>query len=157
MKIGILIIFFNNEKEIDNHLFNSLLRLPKLVRLSLVNNGSTDNTLEKLQELEDSYNADLSLIDIKKNKGTNAALKAGARYLLEKEDLKHIGYLNLESAFNFKKVAEIMILIKENYDLIAPYSVEINNNTPFQRSLFKNMFSMSDWVLDLQHKKLENV
>jgi glycosyltransferase involved in cell wall biosynthesis len=88
MKKGIIILFSDDEKKIHKNQFKNLFD-QKEVKLCFVNNGSKDNTLHVLDSVrEDLESNNVAILDIKKNKGTSAAVKAGARYLLSSEDFK---------------------------------------------------------------------
>ncbi|QDO94535.1 glycosyltransferase [Formosa sediminum] len=145
MKVGLILIFHNNEDTINKQFFNSIFELSKQIHLSLINNGSTDNTLQKLRDIEQMYSSNLSLIDIKKYKGTTAAIKAGVRYLSKHGEFKYIGFLTIQSISNMKHVSKIIQLIKTRYDLIVMYNAKVAATKPFERKLFKNTFSMHDF------------
>ena len=92
MKKGIIILFSDDETKIQKNQFINLFN-QKEVKLCFVNNGSKDNTLHILESVRDDLESNsVVIIDIKKNKGTTAAVKAGARYLLNSGDLKYIMY-----------------------------------------------------------------
>ena len=92
MKIGVIIVFNNNALEIERGLFDSLFNLRSEVKLCLINNGSRDDTLDKLEMLIDTSGLNCTLIDIKQDKGINFAIKAGARYFFNQNKLKYFGY-----------------------------------------------------------------
>jgi dolichyl-phosphate beta-glucosyltransferase len=105
MKTGIIILFLDDEKKINKNQFKNLFD-QKEVKLCFVNNGSKDNTLYILDSVREELESNnVVVLDIKKNKGTSAAVKAGARYLLSSEDLKYIMYFksNMLSYFENKK------------------------------------------------------
>jgi glycosyltransferase involved in cell wall biosynthesis len=105
MKKGIIILFTDDEKRIQKNQFINLFN-QKEVKLCFVNNGSKDNTLHILESVRDDLESNsITIIDIKKNKGTIAAVKAGARYLLNSGDLKYIMYFksNMLSYFENEK------------------------------------------------------
>ena len=93
MKVGILILFCNNEKEIIENELAKLFKLKSDSEICFINNGSKDNTLEALRGIKEDTKMDISILDIKKNKGINAALKAGARFLFSRTDIDYIVYL----------------------------------------------------------------
>jgi glycosyltransferase involved in cell wall biosynthesis len=90
MKIGILIVFRNNEKEIEISQFIRLFTKKKHQEICFVNNGSTDQTLKILKEIKEEVTIPISIVDVKKDRGHNAAVKAGIRYLSNKNDLPYL-------------------------------------------------------------------
>jgi glycosyltransferase involved in cell wall biosynthesis len=102
MKKGIVIVFSEDEERINK---DELINLSnhKNTELCLVNNGSKDQTLAVLNAVKDNLDSTcISIIDIKKNIRTIAAVKAGARYLFSFGDLRYIVYLKSNILFYFK-------------------------------------------------------
>ncbi|MGB6267760.1 MAG: family 2 glycosyl transferase [Olleya sp.] len=92
MKIGIIIIFHNNEKDIDTNIFVQQLNQVKNIEFCLVNNASKDNTYTLLNDINEAC-ANVSLVNINTFKSDVSAVRAGARYMFNKFNLKHIGYV----------------------------------------------------------------
>lgn len=101
-------LFSDNEKEIEFNHFNKLLKNSN-IKICFVNNASKDKTFSVLKEIKSS---NVSIIDIKKNKGLKAAVKAGVRFLTSNQEFRSIFYfefhkykafLNLEKKFGFIK------------------------------------------------------
>lgn len=145
MKIGTLIIFYNNEKEINNKALNSLSSIPKQSIVCLINNGSNDTTLEKLMALKEITH-NLHIIDIKKNKGIQAAIKSGTRYIQSQFNIKHIGYINFEKITNTNKLGYIIKFVNLNKELIIKICSINQEEKKEQRALIKNTFSIIDYL-----------
>ncbi|MFI1773310.1 glycosyltransferase [Thalassobellus citreus] len=146
MKIGIIIIFHNNAFSIDNKLHKGLLDLKNATHLCLVNNASTDKTLEKLQQLNDASEHVYTIIDIKQNKGHEAAIKAGVRYLFNQKDLNYIGFINFEAGKTMRYLLEFLRTFEKSTDLIKHYNLRQVKNNKKQRTLFKNIVSVVDYL-----------
>lgn len=156
MKIGIIIIFFNNEKDINISLFNELFNLKKHTQLCLVNNGSSDGTLEKLQEFKLTYESNINILDVKRNKGDEAAIKAGARYLFNQNEIKHIGYLNVEKCNSVQDLKTLLMALLNHKEDIIQYNLKTLGRHLGQRTLIKNIFSVIDYFTHLKIKFKEN-
>ncbi|MCF2875177.1 MULTISPECIES: glycosyltransferase [unclassified Tenacibaculum] len=102
MKVGILILFCNSEKEIIEYEMAKLFNVKSDSEICFINNGSKDNTLRALKVIRDDAKIDISILDIKKNKGINAAVKAGARYLFSRTDIDYIVYMRPNMLSYFK-------------------------------------------------------
>ena len=118
MKKGIIILFFEDEKTINkNQLINIFKQ--KDVKLCFVNNGSKDNTLQALEAVKgESDTHSISIIDIKKNTTTNAAVKAATRYIQNSEDIKCILYIKsnlLKYLEDKKKQIELLKIIETQF------------------------------------------
>lgn len=101
MKVGILIMFYNNEKELIKYKLLELFKSRNNFEICCVNNGSNDNTLEFLKTIKGYTKSQVSVLDIKTNKETKAAIRAGVRYLCNKEEVKYIVYLNFNMITHF--------------------------------------------------------
>lgn len=138
MKKGVLIIFSNDEDNIDKSQFVNLLS-HKDVQLCFVNNGSKDNTLDLLETIKSEVKTPISILDIKKNKGTIAAVKAGVRFLFSTENLNCILYLKLEilsSILDLKKQIEVFKKIDDQFNA---------KNTPKnRRKILQKVVSFND-------------
>ena len=90
MKLGIIIICHNNENDINIDNCVKYLNKVKDIEICLVNNNSKDNTYNVLKEIKEYCNH-VSLVDIKKFKSDNSAVKAGARFMSSQFNLKYLG------------------------------------------------------------------
>tara|TARA_R110002020_G_scaffold473448_2_gene702722 strand:+ start:6376 stop:6711 length:336 start_codon:yes stop_codon:yes gene_type:complete len=94
---GIILIFSNREQHLDKDEFTTFLKEYPDVRLCLVNNGSIDNTLTLLQELEHRYPKRISVIDLKVKREHDFALRNGFRLLMRNKNIDKANYgVNME-------------------------------------------------------------
>lgn len=141
MKKGIIILFSDDENKINKDQFTNLFN-QKDIKLCLVNNGSKDNTLEVLESVKDELEpSSISIIDIKKDKGTNAAVKAGARYLHSSGDLKCIMYFKSNMLTYFEDV-------KAQFEILKKIENRFNDrlSQAKNRKNAKNIFSYKDFL-----------
>ena len=75
-------------KSLDNYLidFHKKNHTSVCKSIVLVNDGSTDNTKEKILEISDNYSFSIILIDLSANVGHQSALIAGLDYCADKYD-----------------------------------------------------------------------
>jgi dolichyl-phosphate beta-glucosyltransferase len=126
MKKGIVIVFSEDEDRINK---DELINLSnhKNTELCLVNNGSKDQTLEVLNAVKDNLESTcISIIDIKKNIRTIAAVKAGARYLFSNGDLRYIVYLK-SNILCFFKNRQFEVLKKIENDFLNSFLKKNNS------------------------------
>ncbi len=143
MKIGIIILFYDNEKEIDSIQFKNVFNQIKNTEICFVNNGSKDRTLQMLKFIKDDKNTNIHLLDIKKHIEPEAAIRAGARYFYNAKDLNCIGYVN---AYNFNDFNNLDKLLKaaDNYcNLIINDNFNSHKkNRKIERKSCKKVFSI---------------
>ena len=105
IQIGIVVPCYNEARRL---LQEDFLSLPQNVFLLLVNDGSTDNTLDKLKKLE-TLNKNIQVLSLKKNKGKAEAVRMGVKALLKDKSINIFGYLDADlstSIEEFLKIAE---------------------------------------------------
>jgi len=116
MKIGLIIVFRNNENEIDTKFIVDYSNKIKHIELCFVNNESNDNTYKLLKEIKNKCH-NISLVNIKKFKSHNTAVRAGARYMFNEFRLDHLGYVNVNdlkrSNINLKVVLTEILTYKK--------------------------------------------
>ncbi|MDX6746008.1 glycosyltransferase [Polaribacter sp. PL03] len=119
MKKGIIVLFSEDERKINKNQFINLFN-QKDIKICFVNNGSKDNTLHILKSVkEDIETNSISILDIKKNTSTIAAVNAGVRYLYSSGDLNCIMYFKSNMLTYFKdkkKQFEILNKIEKKFE-----------------------------------------
>lgn len=138
MKKGVIIVFSNNEKEIKETQFDKLLD-KDIAEFCFVNNASNDHTLDKLKDIKTKTFNNISIVDVKKNKGTKAAIKAGVRYLVNNKELKLIIYLVFYKNTDFLNLEYTLnIMMNRNKKII-----NLNTNN---RNILQNVFSLEQLI-----------
>lgn len=152
MKLGLIIIFNNNETSLNSTFFNELLHIANNFELCLVNNGSNDATLEKLLDLKDLFESQITVVDIKKKQALEAANKAGARYLLNKGSLKHIGYINVNDLSNIQHLNKILAAFNKSKQQVIMHNLSVLKSNQNTRVTVKNIFSILKYFSVLKLK-----
>ncbi|MBU3821258.1 glycosyltransferase [Flavobacteriaceae bacterium XHP0103] len=156
MTIGIILIFYNNENNLNEDIFSEIIYQSKQIPICLVNNGSADKTVTILKSFNEKFQSKLTIVDIKKNKGIAFAIKAGARYLTNTNNLKYIGYLNLDSSLNLNTINKFLEFLEINKKALIGYNTKRLENKKFQRTWFKDLFSITNFLdfvsIDVQLK-----
>ncbi|MBC8756991.1 glycosyltransferase [Kordia sp. YSTF-M3] len=119
MKIGILILFRNDETAIEVQKFVHLFAEKSKLSICFVNNGSTDKTLELLKEIQEDAMVPISIIDVKKDKGHSAAIKAGVRYLSSKKELPYILCLKRYKSQDFEMLEKMFQIIQQEKKIVT--------------------------------------
>jgi glycosyltransferase involved in cell wall biosynthesis len=101
MRTGIVIVLTNNQEKINTQGIESYLNENSDINICFVDNGRADRTIEIIKALVTLFPKNISIVNIKNNKGEDAALKVGFRYLLNK---KNITKLNFSNQFNLDKI-----------------------------------------------------
>ncbi len=104
--------------------------------------------MDKLKEIKSFDN--VSVIDVKKNKGVKAAIKAGVRYLINNEDLQLIVYLEFYKNNNFASLDQTLNLIIDSNKKIIDLFTNTNN-----RTMLQNVFSSEQLINKLRFEKIK--
>ena len=146
MKIGIIIIFHNSEKEIDINFFIERSNQTENLELCLVNNDSRDNTYQKLKEIKEQCK-NVSIVNIKRLKSDMSAVRAGARYMFNEFNLQHIGYASTKSLnTKYHGLNGLIKAISANQDDILKYNIQILEKHEIKQTLFQNLFSVIEYL-----------
>lgn len=153
MKIGIIIVFHNNENDIEPKCFVRHVNEAKDLALCLVNNASKDGTYELLKEIKASCLGSVSLVDVKRFKSDVSAVRSGARVMFNQSDLKHIGYFNV-NLFHTEtcNISELIQIISKNQDTILKYNLKVMASKEMKQTLFQSVFSIADYLDKLKFK-----
>jgi len=147
MKIGIIIIFHNNETQIDKTFLIEQIKSSESIELCFVDNDSNDKTLSLLKNIKEECPANTSIVEIKKNTTEDSAKRAGARYMFNQFNLKHIGFVNVAGLED--KEQQLNTVIK-NICLNKVPLIDLNLKTikeqDIKQTLFKSIFSLVDYL-----------
>ncbi|MDO6596010.1 family 2 glycosyl transferase [Oceanihabitans sp. 2_MG-2023] len=150
MKIGIIIIFHNNENEIDTSFFIEQIKKTPNIELCLVNNDSKDCTYSLLNEIKEACN-NVSVVNIKKFKSDIAAVKAGARFMFNAFNLKHLGYVSINMLnIKYYGLNGLIRVIIENQEVILNYNIKKIKTYEIKQTLFQSLFSVIDYLKKIQ-------
>jgi dolichyl-phosphate beta-glucosyltransferase len=97
--VVIVIPCFNEGNRLDLEAYRVSLRSNKHLKLVLVNDGSTDQTSERLDDLQSMFSGQIEILSLAVNKGKAEAIRAGVLYALKSEtNFESIGYIDADLA-----------------------------------------------------------
>ncbi|MCK5855948.1 MAG: glycosyltransferase [Bacteroidales bacterium] len=97
-KICIVIPFYNEANRIQHEEFISFLENEKEYYLMLVNDGSTDSTLEELNKLQSAKPDKISIYSLEANSGKAEAVRQGIQKAWRWKDFDFFGYMDADLA-----------------------------------------------------------
>lgn len=146
MKLGIIIICYNNAKDIDKDLYINCLNKVENLEICLVNNDSKDNTYDIITMIKEQCE-NASVVNVKKHKSDALAVRAGARYMFNQFNLKHLGYI---IGLNNYEMNSLLETICENQNVILNYNLRVLNEKHTKQTLFQSIFSVIDYLKKLK-------
>ena len=145
MKLGIIIICKNNENDIDVNLCTRYLKTVIDTKFCLVNNSSEDKTHALLERIKDR-SQNVSVVNIKKMKSDNSAVKAGARFMFNQFTLDHIGFVNANTINNYEDLSLLIKTIRAHRAEIINYHQEVLNTKAVKLTQFQSLFPVIDYL-----------
>ncbi|MBX7240835.1 MAG: glycosyltransferase family 2 protein [Bacteroidia bacterium] len=114
MKTGIIIPCYNEADRLETQAFLDALNQNPEYHLCFVNDGSKDDTLVKLLEIQTMNPEQISVVNCVKNGGKAEAVRQGGLFLLKKQDISYIGFLDADLATDFKEYKRLTDTMYEN-------------------------------------------
>ena len=94
--VGVVIPCYNEEERLLSSEFLNFIEKNTGYHLCFVNDGSKDNTLKVLHELQKGREDFISVYNCKKNGGKAEAVRLGMLHMAAKNDLDYIGFLDAD-------------------------------------------------------------
>ncbi|TPN86920.1 dolichyl-phosphate beta-glucosyltransferase [Aquimarina algicola] len=129
MKTGIIIPCYNEEKRLNVAAFKKFIAQTNDFHLCFVNDGSKDDTISVLKDIQFSNPNKVSIIDMRKNSGKAAAVRAGARYLHSRGDITYIGFIDADLSTDFEDFNDLLKTLKTNKKLSMVFGSRAKNAT----------------------------
>ncbi len=152
MKIGVIIIFRDNELQIEKQFFIEQINEYDTIEFCLVDNNSNDKTLLLLKEIKETCSTQVSVVEIKKQNSIEAAKKAGARYMFNQFNLKHIGFVDANSMQQGHTLNMLIATIYRNKESIIDTNLKAIEDHKIKQTLFKSIFSIVDYLQNIKRK-----
>ena len=113
--VGVVIPCYNEEDRLLSDEFINYVDKNSGYHLCFVNDGSKDNTLQVLKELQKGREDFITVYDCKKNGGKAEAVRLGMLHMAQKEDLDYIGFLDADLSTDLTDFDDLVKTI-ENSD-----------------------------------------
>jgi hypothetical protein len=134
MKKGIIIIFGKSDIEISANLsFKSSFN--KKFKICLVNNGNDHKVLKFLDKLKELSKCDISILNLRKEKKSMLAVKAGVRFLTNTEDVNIFVYTKPKNILDKNLMKKILKISDEDLE-----------NKIDERVLLRKVYSLDELV-----------
>ena len=141
MKTGIIIPCYNEESRLNSKAFLSFVESHPSYELCFVNDGSKDNTLGLLRSMERQFPFQISVVDVKRNMGKAAAVRAGARHLYNKADVTFIGFIDADLSTDFEDFKALVKTLKSDSRLNMVFGSRHSADGAIQQNGFRKLVS----------------
>jgi len=106
--VGVVIPCYNEETRLKMDTFKQFVNSNLGYHLCFVNDGSTDNTLEVLNELAKGREDYISVYNCPQNGGKAEAVRLGVLHMIKDPQLNYIGYLDADLSTNFQDFDDLV-------------------------------------------------
>ena len=110
-QLCIVIPCYNEEKRIDKNRIYRFLTSNKNVLICLVNDGSSDRTLDVLNEIRLDFPKNIAILSTVKNVGKAEAIRSGISHCQSKYQYDKIAYLDADLSTSLEECSAISELI----------------------------------------------
>ncbi|WP_116219175.1 MULTISPECIES: response regulator [unclassified Allomuricauda] len=118
--VGVVIPCYNEADRLSGKEFQDFARKHPGYHLCFVNDGSTDNTLEVLEEIRKGNEDSISIYDCEKNGGKAEAVRQGILHLAKDGQFDYMGYLDADLSTDFTDFDELVRTIeKSTFDIVS--------------------------------------
>lgn len=118
--VGVVIPCYNEQERLSSKEFKNFAHKNLGYHLCFVNDGSTDNTLNVLKELQKGNEENISIYDCAKNGGKAEAVRQGMLHLEQDSQLDYIGFLDADLSTNFGDFDDlVMTLEKSDFKIVS--------------------------------------
>ena len=127
------------------------LKKVKEIEICLVNNDSKDNTYNVLKEIKE-YCENVSIVNIKKFKSDNSAVKAGARFMSSQFNLNYLGFVHTNMIYKYDDLSLLIKSIRDNQVDISKYNQSFLNNKGIKLTMFQRLFPVMEYLAKTNRK-----
>lgn len=128
--LSIIIPAYNCEKYIDECIKSIIKQKKDFIEIIIINDGSTDRTLEKCEEFSKKFQ-NVKVIN-QENKGVSYTRNIGVR----NSNGKYIMFLDSDDHLEENSLENIQELLSDNIDVLR-YSYVIKNKNKYKKIIFK--------------------
>ena len=101
---------YNEARRLPVETFQSFAKDHRRIQFLLVNDGSTDDTLEILRRMEDSDEAHFTVLDVQPNSGKAEAVRRGLLAAF-REEVRYAGFWDADLATPLETISEFVDLL----------------------------------------------
>ncbi|MCK8479342.1 response regulator [Psychroserpens algicola] len=112
--VGVVIPCYNEEERLLSKEFIDYIDKNTGYHLCFVNDGSKDNTLNVLKELQEGREDFITVYDCEKNGGKAEAVRLGMLHMAKKEDLDYIGFLDADLSTDLSDFDDLVKTIEQS-------------------------------------------
>ncbi len=145
--ITFVIPCYNEAERLDTSKIISFLSEHPEIHAVLVNDGSTDSTIDVLNEINRNCPTNSSVVDLQQNGGKAEAVRQGVLFALRHTSASHIGFMDADLSTSMEEMSRMAGFISDNdyYEAIVGSRMTrmgANIKRKFSRKVFSAVVGM---------------
>lgn len=142
MYVGLIIVFntFDNERLKED--FISVINTMQHAKICLVCNSNSDQDFEILSEIAEQCHS-ANVVNTKRKKSNTTAVRAGARYMFNQFNLKHLGFIVDDDRW---ELLEVIKDYAQHQEAIVALNTLEKRKKAFKQTFFQSLFSVPDYL-----------
>jgi polyisoprenyl-phosphate glycosyltransferase len=148
LQVDIIVPVYNEEEVIGSfhqQLLDAIVHLPYRFTITYVDDGSKDQTLEKLKAFA-SQDERVAVLELSRNFGHQAALTAG----MDQAQGDYVITMDGDGQHPPQMIAEMLCLAEGGYDMVLTQRLEQKNLSAFKRWTSNLFYALSNRIADTQ-------
>jgi dolichyl-phosphate beta-glucosyltransferase len=121
----IVVPCYNEGARLRMDQFRDFLEAPENIRLLFVNDGSRDNTLDVLREIEEQYPSCVRVLDQDRNRGKAEAVRSGMLRAIAQADSVYTGFWDADLATPLDDIAKMRRLLAERTEIDMVFGARV--------------------------------
>lgn len=117
----LIIPCYNESERLDTAAFEDFISTEKDFALCFVDDGSTDNTVERIETLQLKNPAKVFLLKLKKNSGKAEAVRTGVEQMTLKNQFDYLGYFDADLSTPLRTAKEFVQILELNKSTVIVY------------------------------------
>ena len=142
MKTGIVIPCYNEAKRLQVQKFKNFAKQHADYHVCFVNDGSSDQTLEVLEDIRKSSPQNVSVVDQPRNLGKAAAVREGAHFLYKHTGVDQIGFIDADLSTDFDELKRLAGILSKDAKLSMVFGSRAKGEGKIERNPLRKLFSL---------------
>jgi len=141
IQTAIIVPCYNEAERLDVAAFQQFIANHPDYLLCFVNDGSSDNTLEVLDEIKRAEPSRVKIIDQVQNAGKAAAVRAGALAIYSDTQIQNVGFIDADLSTDFEDFKQLVDTLASQDTLQMVYGSRNSGQDNIERNPFRKLFS----------------
>ncbi|WP_109433971.1 glycosyltransferase [Aquimarina sp. AU119] len=139
---GIIVPCYNEYNRLPKEKFCNFLTNNPSYHLCFVNDGSSDNTLEMLNELRQFNPQKITVLNLEVNQGKATAVQTGANYLADLDFVENIAFLDADLSTSLDEMDNLVQKLNSNPQLTMVFgSRKADESANIDRNIIRKFLS----------------